>query len=150
MQTGMFDAVRRRTVSSDPLRLYAGQIAHQVTAFDPEQADIAVGVHRLEADTDLAAAVKQGEAAIREVVDLLSAKTLYGPVLRNRNVLKRPPSPGDIHGVSRRAQAFSQHGSRLATCVCGRCPERCPGWVPEFQALSRSEAGLGCNGFPAL
>ena len=32
--------------------------------------------------------------------------------------------------------------------ACGRWPEHCPGWVPEFQDLMKSEGGHGCSGLP--
>jgi hypothetical protein len=44
--------------------------SQKVTALDPEQADLPLSVCRLESDADLAAAMKQREIAIREVVDL--------------------------------------------------------------------------------
>jgi hypothetical protein len=53
-------------------------------------------------------------------------------------VVKRPLSPGNTHDASRQAQTSSQHGNRRAACVCGRWPEHGPGWVPEFQDLTRS------------
>jgi len=74
--------------------------------------------------------------------NLSSAKT--------KIVVKRPPSPGDIHDVTRRARNPSQHGNQLATCVYRRWPEHSPGSVPEFQDLMTSEVGLGCNGLPTL
>jgi len=36
----------------------------------------------------------------------------------------------------------SLRGSRRAACACGRWPERSPGWVPEIQGLTTSEASL--------
>lgn len=39
----------------------------------------------------------------------------------------------------------SQTGNRRAACVCGRWPEHCPGRVPEFPDLMRSEAGPDCT-----
>src|ERR1019366_8395757 len=45
--------------------------SQQVAALNPEEADVAPGVGCLEADADIAAPVEQGEAAIREIVDLL-------------------------------------------------------------------------------
>jgi hypothetical protein len=69
------------------------------------------------------------------------------PQKQNSSV-KRPPSPGDIHDVTRRARNPSSHGTRRAICVCGRCPERCPGRVPGIQGQVRSEACRDCNGLP--
>jgi putative transposase len=56
----------------------------------------------------------------------------------------------DTHDEAAKAQTSSQHGNRRAACVCGRWPEYCPGWAPEFQDLMRSEAGPGCSGVPIL
>src|SRR4030095_12931837 len=65
-------------------------------------------------------------------------------------VVKRPPSPGDIHGVIRRAPTSSRYRNRRATCVCGRWLEFGPGWIPELQDPVRNAAGRGCNGFSTL
>jgi arylsulfatase A-like enzyme len=73
------------------------------------------------------------------------------PVLRKKElVARRLPSPGDIHGATHRAQTFSPRGNRWAACAYGRWPEHGPGGVPESQGPKKSEAGLGCNGFPTL
>jgi hypothetical protein len=69
---------------------------------------------------------------------------------KTKLVVTRPPSPGDIHGVIRRARPSSRYRNRLATCVCGRWLEFGPGWIPELQAPVMSAAGLGCNGFSTL
>src|SRR5207245_11532147 len=81
--------------------------------------------------------------ALGSVGDVLSSA-------KRKLVVKRPPSPGDIHDVTRRARNPSQHGNRRAIGVCGRSPERSPGWVPVIQGRGRSAACLGCNGFPTL
>lgn len=67
-------ATRRERI--DDLFLPVIAEAHQVAAFDPEQADIAVGHCFLEADADLAVFVKQREVAVREVVVLRTADGL--------------------------------------------------------------------------
>ena len=67
---------------------------------------------------------------------------------KRKLVAMRPPSPGDIHDVTRRARNPSPHGTRRAICVCGRCSERCPGWVPGIQGRVKSEACRDCNGLP--
>ena len=65
-------------------------------------------------------------------------------------VVKRPPSPSGIRGATNRAPRSSRRGDWRVACACGRWPEHCPGWVPEIQDLTRSEAGPGCSGSPTL
>jgi hypothetical protein len=67
---------------------------------------------------------------------------------KRKLVAMRPPSPDDIHDVTRRARNPSPHGTRRAICVCGRCSERCPGWVAGIQGRVKSEACRDCNGLP--
>ena len=69
---------------------------------------------------------------------------------KTKLVVKRPPSPGDIHGVIRRAPTSSRYRNRRATCVCGRWPEYGPGWIPELQGPVRNAADRGCNGVSTL
>jgi hypothetical protein len=47
-------------------------------------------------------------------------------VRKKQSVVKRPPSPSDIRGVTPRAQTSSRYGNRRATCVCGRWPVLAP------------------------
>src|SRR5689334_17552038 len=78
----------------------------------------------------------------KEAPRLSSAKT--------KVLVKRPPLPGGTRDASHGAHTSSPCRNRLAACVCGRWPERCPGWVPVIQGLTRSEVCLGCNAFPTL
>jgi hypothetical protein len=64
---------------------------------------------------------------------------------KKQSAVKRHPLPGDIHGVTRRAQTSSRYGSRRAICVYARCAGPGPTWAQADRGLTPNAASLGCS-----
>ena len=62
------------------------------------------------------------------------------------NAVRRPPSPGDIRDVNRRARESLQHSTPRVIDVGGDWPEPLPGSVPEIQAPKPSVVCRDCSG----
>ena len=136
MTQGILDLLKRRTVPVQHLGQGAAEVIGRETAAQLPAVSLDKGVDTITTHPTGNVLVIAGAGAL--------------VVRKNETVVKRPPSPGDIHGVIRRARPSSRYRNRPAACVCGRWPEYGPGWIPELQGPVRNAADRGCNGFSTL
>ena len=97
-------------------------------------------------DVSLAGGTRPGIPAVLPGAMLRATAVANGCGPEIFNAVRRPPSPGDIRDVSRRAPASLRYRSPAAIDVDGDWSEPLPQSVPENQAPKPSVVCRDCSG----